>query len=1790
MSLPPQAPAPRSPPSHSTGAATPSPASSTGRHRKARSNPATPVTLSSSGGAMIRVPGASVNGKPSLASAVSANGSSSLSFSSTIPLPPARPAVSRTSSMPSTAPQPVTPPAALASHTTAGTQPASSSQPVSAASVPAAQNSAGSSSTTPSTVATAPTALASAIAATGSSSSTRIFHRSSLDPQSSSADFTDGHTGSGSSSTSGSVSGLNGTSSGGGGGVSSAAVAAAAARERRNSRISFPFPFSPAGTPASSSHPGPLYSSSGGVLPLPPSSSLSPSSVPVSVVKQSPSPPSTPNLRTFLTDGTTAVARRNSGGGSPPSGQSSLSNHPPLPALSLSQPLQSSYPSSAPPSAPSSPQHSHSTSRPVSPFNNDSNHTGPAAPFAVSASPFASPPSSSLSSSHVLLHVRRSYNALSNATESDKNPSLLPSSAAIQSSSLMDGISSPARDRSSREHTPLLAAATVWSSARREGLSQKTVNHSSFSSALSASAAHVDGATGRYSSSWWGWPLSAISPLLSSFSALVFYVQRVRKHYSKPEDRSRPVLSTPSLSNCFPSASAALGPLSFSSSASLGSDHTRGCLRRPIVYGGFALMLVATLYYWLFSSAPPLSSLYSFYFSPSVSPSSLFFRSPPAVSPTDLSVSSSLTLVSIIDLPASPSFLSGSSVSPSPGMVFRWHALMSWSLAVGPSNILLYVENDATCGWLIERPELRGLKCFRVPDIHGTYKRPVLPALFEHAHSHASSEVIAFMARPAFVHPLLPTIVSNVSAILPRFMMVTRRTDVSLPSNTLSPWTFSHFSPSFAAFVVPQQPSYLDNYRHLMTPYIATLEAVFEYASIYGKLHGEYGIDLFVYPRSIFATLDFPPYLAGVYRWDNWLLSEMTLDDSVHVVDASSCTKQPLLILDDSGKEEQPDPSLQHYNDRITKLRSGNQYKLGHANNADYRLDGVCPRCELVKNAQQSIAVLLAKRINRHQYLAVITFEHSMEDALHVQLLHNWLCWAKRVAFTHFVVLVRDSRVAAHLSRQGIPIIVQDTTVSADDSSVAGPAAGGGAGSGSVESTDFATFHVRVLHDVLKNGYNFLTGPATSILLDDPLIHLNRAMDVQAAVNSTSDALTGSQWWAVSATTYGRDFIAKVKECLVRSKQLPRTVKAGMGCVAEVWRSKNKNIKRAALDELRYMMAHSFFKDKRSQRAGMSAVAIDLTDMLDSNNTQRLTNTLHNWHMMLHAPQPDSSKRPQCAQPLYPAISPAPSFDSISAANAFSLKIKVMASFRPRSLASLLHSLQSASYDDDQVELELCVDGLPAVNPTDKEKAKHAEVRKIIDEFAWTQGPLTVSEEKESKKGPGETGDWKGKGAFGAFLSSWQPSSSNPYQVLLLLPEYVIMSPVYYQYVKRLVTHYYLNRQHHDSRMYGISLQSAMPILGTDYDVAEELPADLMLYRYQAVGSLATLFFPQHWVAFQRWLANKHYNTEHGMLMSLSLLDAFANATSSSALAAQNISSPCVPTLASNAWWLAWNDKYNRPVPSNITLEFAIDHLHPLFFTRWLYEAGYYALFPHVPDAQVLVQQSEEDRVRTVYAWSSEKDNALRAEADGGRARLASQLPLHSALPPLHALPLFDVQGWDVNGHLHQPTNEDSKQTAADDRSAAAIAAAASLDDAADSQLGLSAGLSGLSGSTSKLSSKQRSRVLPYRPMHFSHTSQCSIVRRDKRREQQREQQLVLTQSASQQQQPASAASKRSKAAAAAALPAMPAASTPQQPQPHEAPSESEASGQLSRATIASTENEGEEEEAVNRADFRWKG
>ena len=1016
-------------------------------------------------------------------------------------------------------------------------------------------------------------------------------------------------------------------------------------RERRNSRANpFPFPFSPSNPPIL---PSPSPSTSSSIAPPTSSISMSPTPSPFipssppkhprdflpptsssssspSSTQQSQSPPSTPQLRTFLTEGAThrgSDAGAKGGTTTPPSSSSSSAPPP----LSLTHQGTNGWQGmggggGGGTSAPSSPVHAGGAgSRPTSPHSSESK------------------PSSPLPSTHVTLHVRRAREESTSPAPAHHHhlpPHREPphTAATHHASTLTVGAAVASTKRA--------ASAGTWPSPRRDALREKA------GGGVGGGGTH-DGDRPRSTAASASPPSSIPSPaltpsllsMLTHPSLLILHLRQLRKHMMKPEDTPPPSLQS-GLASCFTSPA-----LSFTT-PSLPSPSPRTPWWRWLLYLS-VLALLSLSAWWCSSSSLPLSLVLAHYFPSSVTPSNIYFHSPPpAAILTDAASSTpTFTIISILDLPPSPSFLSPSSLASSPSTLLRWHALMSWVLAVGPIHVMVYVEHDTTCAWLTERPELRGMKCFLIPSIHPTYKRPLLPALFEHAHSHTGNQLIAFMARPAFLHPDIHSIVRNVSSGLERFMLVTRRTNVVLPADTLSPYTFSLFTPSTSPFVVPSSASYLPSYQSLMSPYISTLTRVFEYAEDWGKLHSEYGIDLFIYPKAIFSLLQFPPYLAGVYRWDNWWLSEMILHDDVTVVDLSS-TQLPLLTHDGDRTVDHPTEDGAHYNDRITKLRSGNQYKLGHANNADYKLEGRCPHCALVKNSLQSIAVLLAKRINRSSYLSVLTFDASMDDEVPLELLHNWLCWAKRIGFTHFIVLVQDARVAAHLTRLGISVIHRD---SADDPS--NPLSLSPLTS---DPSDFATFHVEVLRQVLKAGYHFFTGPVTSLFLDDPLIYLHRQLDVQLSINQSTDTLTPSTFWSARATTYGRDFVMKLKECIDKIKAIPKTLSTERLCLADTWRlmKKNKAVKRGALDDLRFVTADAFLHRQLPQQAGVSVITVDLTDQLqggkprngtrgggEKDEGKALLALLSSWHLRLHHQRTKGDHR--CSLPLYPRPAPA---------------------------------------------------------------------------------------------------------------------------------------------------------------------------------------------------------------------------------------------------------------------------------------------------------------------------------------------------------------------------------------------------------------------------------------------------------------------------------------------------------------------------------------------------------------------
>ena len=130
-------------------------------------------------------------------------------------------------------------------------------------------------------------------------------------------------------------------------------------------------------------------------------------------------------------------------------------------------------------------------------------------------------------------------------------------------------------------------------------------------------------------------------------------------------------------------------------------------------------------------------------------------------------------------------------------------------------------------------------------------------------------------------------------------------------------------------------------------------------AATEGSLHSKYGVDYLVTARPGIwhrqqrdggngghpappdpdATIDMPPFLVGVYRWDSYVLARAVLSPSIAVVDATAAVTALHLQgqADGAGIEHRLRRGAT-YNDRLVHDLMGKQYLMGHTNNADYGL------------------------------------------------------------------------------------------------------------------------------------------------------------------------------------------------------------------------------------------------------------------------------------------------------------------------------------------------------------------------------------------------------------------------------------------------------------------------------------------------------------------------------------------------------------------------------------------------------------------------------------------------------------------------------------------------------------------------------------------------------------------------------------------------------------------------------------------------------------------------------------
>ena len=835
---------------------------------------------------------------------------------------------------------------------------------------------------------------------------------------------------------------------------------------------------------------------------------------------------------------------------------------------------------------------------------------------------------------------------------------------------------------------------------------------------------------------------------------------------------------------------------------------------------------------------------------------------------------------------------------------------------------------------------------------------------------------MGFVNGDIVLSPDVKKLVTKIASEFKKYLVVSRRTDTHLPEYLIDAYIANYHararSDADGSKFTPAIAVDTQGHPHTVTD---NVESAIAYAHENAVLHSEFGIDLFLYPKSTFQWMfpAFPPFLAGVYRWDNYFLTKMILHPEVATVDASQFG---LLIHQqvDGGKDHSK-RSGAPINDALVKQHLGSVYKLGHINNVDYILRGKCPQdCEITPNVNASVHVLYAKRANHANWMGVI----HVSAGEHIEL-NNFICWANRISFRSFLFLTRDKEMYEEIMARDMPVIFLDRSLV--DTPMGPTRNGATQPSTDVESAASTLQRVDFLFSVLKAGYHFFYSSVRAVYLDDPLAALSRSStpadgsaldpsgpevlwDVQARGNATT-ILTPphSGPLAVRSSNYGQYFWKQVHDCADMNKHIADETQ-WLDCLSHNWRTLKGGVKKGVLDPLRFAGHEAFFGDKVGLLSGHYPTMVD--DQSVKENVDKFAR-LNAWGLMA-----TKAASPICKDdlPSHRAAVFHPPTDH--AEQQFRLKIRVLTFDRYASLKRLLDILQTSQYGGDRVDLEISID-YPS-NMTDTATIdKWTQTQLTARSFVWQHGHIEVIQQRTHI---GLTGQW---------TQGWYPADDNK-ELMLFLEDDTGVSPYFYTWCKRMIQTYYLNPANYDPSLYGFALQTQHTILGETMKkpYGSRLVPDLLnataqerglrgvdaeYFRYQLVGTWGGVFFPQHWREFLIWLREKQFIHAQGV---------------------SPIFQPCVPTLVSNAWWQAKPHK-----------------VWSQWFVRFAFEKGWYNLYTNFPGQLSLVGNFREggENFAVTKGLMNPMVDELNTPAGSELYEHLHSTPLPT---PLQKLPLYD--------------------------------------------------------------------------------------------------------------------------------------------------------------------------------------
>jgi hypothetical protein len=170
-------------------------------------------------------------------------------------------------------------------------------------------------------------------------------------------------------------------------------------------------------------------------------------------------------------------------------------------------------------------------------------------------------------------------------------------------------------------------------------------------------------------------------------------------------------------------------------------------------------------------------------------------------------------------------------------------------------DVILLVDDDSGC---MRAGISSKIRCVRHHCMNPEFGKPTMGCLFMHGQALGRNEILMY-TNPDFVYTGVTDTVQAVAHVLDELVIVGRRISIE---------------PEHICMTTK-----LINVRQLVN--IGGRQGV-------DPNHAGWAMDYFIFSRHSLPIEHMPPFLVGVWRWDNWLLGETIRLRGVSVVDASS--------------------------------------------------------------------------------------------------------------------------------------------------------------------------------------------------------------------------------------------------------------------------------------------------------------------------------------------------------------------------------------------------------------------------------------------------------------------------------------------------------------------------------------------------------------------------------------------------------------------------------------------------------------------------------------------------------------------------------------------------------------------------------------------------------------------------------------------------------------------------------------------------------------------------------------